>query len=114
MPALWPGRSASTQASRRRWRHATSIWSSAVPATGIAAANAGRGSWSGANPAGSVRAIAPPDAPAAVLLLADGAEGKASAPPRLVLVNASLDDPVGIPVAPLLSASGLDGAMLED
>ena len=34
--------------------------------------------------------------------------------PRLVLANASLDEPVRVPLAPLLTASGLDGALVHD
>ena len=83
-------------------------------ATEIAAINERCLSSSGANATGSMRALSPPDAPAAAFLLADGAAGAHSARPRIVLVNASLDDPVRIPVAPLLTTSGLDGAVLDD
>ena len=63
--------------------------------------------------AGSVRSLAPPDAPAAALLIAGAANGTANHGPRLVLANASLDDPVRVPLGPLLSASGLDGALVD-
>src|SRR4029077_15156963 len=61
-----------------------------------------------------VRGLSPPDAPAAALLITGNVHGRAKHPPRLVLANASLDDPVRVPVAPLLLASGLDGTVLED
>ena len=65
--------------------------------------------------AASVRSLAPPEAPAAALLVAGGANGAAADhAPRLVLANASLDDPVRVPLAPLLTASGLDGALVDD
>ena len=80
----------------------------------IVAANAWCVSPSGGNPTGSVRTISPPDAQAAALLLTDGADGTTEARPRLILVNSSLDDPVRVPFAPLLTTSGLDGAILGD
>src|SRR6266571_6977184 len=83
-------------------------------ATEIAAVNARCASSSAADTTGSMRALSPPDAPAAALLLADDAADALSTRPRLVLVNASLDDPVRVPVAPLLTTSGLDGAILDD
>jgi starch synthase (maltosyl-transferring) len=65
--------------------------------------------------AASVRSLAPPEAPAAALLIAGAANGTAADHgPRLVLANASLDDPVRVPLAPLLIASGLDGALVDD
>jgi starch synthase (maltosyl-transferring) len=64
------------------------------------------------NAVGAVRMLSPPDAPAAVLL-STGSEDH-SARPRLIFVNADLDNPVRISVAPLLTASGLPGAMLTD
>jgi starch synthase (maltosyl-transferring) len=78
----------------------------------ISAANA-RSTASGTDTLGSVRCLSPPGAPAAALLLADGAKGNLDKRSKLVVVNASLDDPVRIPVAPLLTASGLGGAMLD-
>jgi starch synthase (maltosyl-transferring) len=62
----------------------------------------------------SVRSVSPPGAPVAALLVEQRANGAARPVRRLVLANASLDDPVRVPLAPLLAASGLDGAMLED
>ena len=53
--------------------------------------------------------LSPPHSPVAALLLADNA----APPPRLIVVNASLDDPVTIPVSPLLTRSGLDGAVFH-
>ncbi len=55
--------------------------------------------------------LSPADAPAAALLLADGADAD---PPRVVVVNASLDEAVRVPLAPLLAASGLGAALLDD
>ncbi|HTV90092.1 MAG TPA: maltotransferase domain-containing protein, partial [Stellaceae bacterium] len=60
--------------------------------------------------AASIRSLTPPDAPAAALLV----QGRANRAPRLVLANASLDDPVRLELAPLLIASGLDGALVDD
>jgi starch synthase (maltosyl-transferring) len=80
----------------------------------IAAANA-RCSAASEDIAGSIRNLAPPEAPAAALLVTGAANGTAANHgPRLVLANASLDDPVRIPLAPLLTASGLDGALVDD
>src|SRR6202035_4531504 len=63
----------------------------------------------------SVRSLAPPEAPAAALLVAGAMNGTAAKRGlRLVLANASLDDPVRVPLAPLLTASGLDGALVDD
>jgi starch synthase (maltosyl-transferring) len=62
----------------------------------------------------SVRSLAPPEAPAAALLVTSRANGAAHRETRLVLVNASLDDPVRVPLAPLLTASGIDGALARD
>jgi starch synthase (maltosyl-transferring) len=78
--------------------------------TQIAATNA-RCSSSGVRTIGSMRMLSPPDAPAAALLLA-GAGGEAEAGLRLILVNESLDDSVRVLAAPLLTASGLAGAVL--
>ena len=65
--------------------------------------------------AGSVRSLAPPEAPAAALLVAGAMNGTAAKHgPRLVLANTSLDDPVRVPLAPLLTASGLAGALVDD
>jgi starch synthase (maltosyl-transferring) len=61
----------------------------------------------------SVRGLSSPGASAAALLIANRMNG-ANHEPRLVLANASLDDPVRVPLAPLLMASGLDGATPED
>ena len=58
----------------------------------------------------SVRSLSPPGAPVAALLVTGNA---ASREPRVVLANASLDDPVRVPLAPLLTASGLDGAVVD-
>ena len=80
----------------------------------IAAANARCNSPWKANTTGSIRALSPPDAAAAALLLTDQPVGAGPTRRRLVLVNASLDDPVRVPVAPLLTTSGLDGAVLDD
>ena len=65
-------------------------------------------------PATVVRGLSSPEAPVAALLVTGNADGRANHPPRLVLANASLDDPARVPVAPLLMASGLDGAVIED
>jgi starch synthase (maltosyl-transferring) len=62
----------------------------------------------------ALRSVSPPDASAAALLLTDGASGNVANQPRLVLVNASLDEPVRIALAPLLTVSGLDSALLDD
>jgi starch synthase (maltosyl-transferring) len=79
----------------------------------IASANS-RCAASDGGTAALVRGLSPPEAPAAALLVTGNVEGRADHPPRLVLANASLDDPVRVPVAPLLLASGLDGAVLDD
>jgi starch synthase (maltosyl-transferring) len=52
-----------------------------------------------------LRSLSPPGAPVAALLLG----GR-----RLVVANASLDDAVRVKLAPLLTASGLDGALIDD
>jgi starch synthase (maltosyl-transferring) len=80
----------------------------------IAAANARCASSLEAKSTGSVRALSPPDAPAAALLVADRSDATPGARPRVILVNASLDDPVRVPVAPLLTTSGLNGVVLGD
>src|SRR6266851_5665758 len=56
-------------------------------ATEIAAVNARCASSSAADTTGSMRALSPPDAPAAALLLADGAADAHSTRPRIVLVK---------------------------
>ena len=61
----------------------------------------------------SVRRLSSPGAPAAALLVAGRMNGAVHGP-RLVLANASLEDPVRVPLAPLLMASGLDGATVDD
>jgi starch synthase (maltosyl-transferring) len=58
--------------------------------------------------------VSPPDALAAALLLTDGVDGNAANRPRLVLVNTSLDEPVRVSLAPLLTASGLEATLLDD
>ena len=78
----------------------------------IAAANAQDGN--GKDGAASVRSLSPPEAPAAALLVSGRANGAAGHAPLLVLANASLDHPVRVPLAPLLTVSGLDGALLDD
>src|SRR5262249_8849762 len=60
----------------------------------------------------SARILSSPGAPAAVLLATRPQDHAAR--PTLIFVNASLDDPVRVAVAPLLTASGLPGAMLEE
>jgi starch synthase (maltosyl-transferring) len=62
----------------------------------------------------SVRSLAPPEAPAAALLVTGRSNRTADHETRLVLVNASLDDPVRVPLAPLLTASGIAGALARD
>jgi starch synthase (maltosyl-transferring) len=62
----------------------------------------------------SVRGLSPPEAPAAALLVTGSADGRANQRPRLVLANASLDTSVRVSIAPLLMASGLDGAVLDN
>jgi starch synthase (maltosyl-transferring) len=80
----------------------------------IAAANA-RCATSKEDIATSVRSLAPPEAPAAALLVSGKANSTgADHAPRLVLANASLDDAVRVSLAPLLTASGLDGALVDD
>jgi starch synthase (maltosyl-transferring) len=80
----------------------------------ITAANARCNSSWKANTTPLIRALSPPDAAAAALLLIDRPVGPGPTRRRLVLVNASLDDPARVPVAPLLTTSGLDGAVLND
>ncbi|HTZ36989.1 MAG TPA: maltotransferase domain-containing protein, partial [Stellaceae bacterium] len=64
--------------------------------------------------AGELRPVSPPDAPAvAVLLLGDGDNADRPARHRLVVANASLDAPVRVPLAPLLAAGGIAGALLD-
>ncbi|HYM72654.1 MAG TPA: maltotransferase domain-containing protein, partial [Stellaceae bacterium] len=79
----------------------------------ITAVNARRGV-SGAQASGSVRSLSPPDAPAAALLVSRGGNDDEEGRPRLILINISLTAPVRVPAAPLLTASGLDGALLDD
>jgi starch synthase (maltosyl-transferring) len=69
---------------------------------------------SGKDGVASVRSLAPPEAPAAALLVAGRSNGGADRETRLVLVNASLDNPVRIPLAPLLTAIGIPGALIQD
>ena len=76
----------------------------------IAAANSHCSSYAAA----SIRGLSPPDAQAAALLIVGRPNGAANQEPRLVLANASLDDTVRVPLAPLLTASGLDGALVDD
>ncbi len=64
--------------------------------------------------AASVRSLSPPEAPAAALLIAGRTTGATDHPPLLVLANASLDESVRVPLAPLLTASGVDGALVDD
>ena len=69
---------------------------------------------SGKDGVASVRSLAPPEAPAAALLVTGRSNGAKDHETRLVLVNASLDDPVRVPLAPLLTASGIPGALTRD
>ena len=81
-------------------------------ATEIAAANARAAATPSETDAfGSLRILSPPDAPTAVLL-STGPEDH-SAQSRLIFVNVDLDNPVRVSAAPLLTASGLPGAILE-
>jgi starch synthase (maltosyl-transferring) len=66
---------------------------------------------SGKDGLASMRSLGPPEAPAAALLVTGRSNGAADDETRLVLVNASLDDPVRVPLAPLLMASGIEGAI---
>ena len=77
----------------------------------IAAANAGSAAEAVGRTPGTVRSLSPPGAPAAALLLGGAGPG---AKQRLLLVNPRLDEPVSVAVAPLLTTSGLGGAMLDD
>ncbi|HXC30330.1 MAG TPA: maltotransferase domain-containing protein [Stellaceae bacterium] len=61
-----------------------------------------------------VRGLSPPEAPVAALLVTGTPDGRANQRPLLVLANASLDASVRVPIAPLLMASGLDGAVLDN
>ncbi|HTQ33527.1 MAG TPA: maltotransferase domain-containing protein [Stellaceae bacterium] len=58
--------------------------------------------------------LSPPEAPIAAMLVSDEPSGHGDRETRLVLVNASLDDPAQVQVAPLLTASGFDGVVLND
>jgi starch synthase (maltosyl-transferring) len=69
---------------------------------------------SGRDAVASVRSLAPPESPVAVLLIASRANRAADRKTRVVLVNSSLDDPVRVPLAPLLTASGIAGAVARD
>jgi starch synthase (maltosyl-transferring) len=75
----------------------------------IAAANS-RCASSPEKAASELRSLSPPGAPVAALLLGSARHGQQ----QLVLANAGLDDPVRVPLAPLLTASGLDGALIDD
>jgi len=89
----------------------------AEPAFDLTADITSANSQSAASDAGAaalVRALSAPEAPAAALLVTGNADRRANQRPRLVVANASLDEPVRMPVAPLLVASGLDGAVLDD
>jgi starch synthase (maltosyl-transferring) len=77
----------------------------------IAAANARSAAGVAGTAPGAVRSLSLPGAPAAALLLDDGGPG---AKQRLLLVNPSLDEPVSVAAAPLLTTSGLGGALLDD
>src|SRR5215467_10372063 len=77
----------------------------------IAAANAGGAAEAVGCALGTVRTLSPPGAPAAALLLGGTGPG---AKQRLLLINPSLDEPVSVAVAPLLTTSGLGGAVLDD
>src|SRR5215469_13002938 len=77
----------------------------------ITAANAGGAAEAVGCGLGTVRTLSPPGAPAAALLLGGTGPG---AKQRLLLINPSLDDPVSVAVAPLLTASGLGGAVFDD
>ena len=68
---------------------------------------------SGRDGVAAVRSLAPPEAPAAALLVGRS-NGAADHETRLVLVNASLDEPIRVPLAPLLTASGIAGALARD
>ncbi|HEY1795283.1 MAG TPA: maltotransferase domain-containing protein [Stellaceae bacterium] len=70
----------------------------------IAAANS-HWAWSHEEAAAELRTLSPPGAPAAAMLLGHR---------QMVLANASLDDAVRVPLAPLLTASGLDGALIDE
>jgi starch synthase (maltosyl-transferring) len=83
-------------------------------ATEIAAINTRCASLSNGNSANSVRGLSPPEAPAAAWLVVNRAKGAATPEPRLVLANASLDDPVRVRLAPLLTASGIAGVLFDD
>ncbi|HEX3862568.1 MAG TPA: alpha-1,4-glucan--maltose-1-phosphate maltosyltransferase [Stellaceae bacterium] len=61
-----------------------------------------------------VRSVAPPGAPVTAWLLDGGTDVHAENRSRLVIANAGLDDPVRVPVAPLLVAGGLGAAMLRE
>jgi starch synthase (maltosyl-transferring) len=80
----------------------------------IAAANTRCAAQDGERVATWVRSLSPPAAPAAALLLGNGFNGTAVGRPWLVLANAGLDDPVRVPLAPLLTVSGLDGVLLDE
>jgi len=62
----------------------------------------------------SLQCLLPPDAPALALLLTNGMDGNAVDRARFVLANPSLDNPVRVPLAPLLTRSGLAGALLDE
>jgi starch synthase (maltosyl-transferring) len=77
----------------------------------IAAANAGSSGEAVGCALRTVRGLSPPGAPATALLLDGGGPGTKH---RLLLVNPSVDEPVSVAAAPLLTTSGLGGAMFDD
>ena len=77
----------------------------------IAAANARCAAEADGRAPLTVRSLSPPGAPAAALLLDGGGSGGRQ---RLMLINPSVDEAVPVAAAPLLTASGLGGAMLDD
>jgi starch synthase (maltosyl-transferring) len=80
----------------------------------IAAINTRCASFSNGNDANSVRGLSPPEAPAAAWLVVNRANGAGTPGPRLVLANASLDDPVTVRLAPLLTVGGIAGVLFSD
>jgi starch synthase (maltosyl-transferring) len=76
----------------------------------IAAANARSAAEAVGRVPGTARSLSPPGAPAMALLLGGGPGTRQ----RLLVVNPSVDEPVSVAAAPLLTTSGLGGAMLDD